>query len=376
MCAYRNNNSKADSHRWAQENLSAYVDSELAESDVQRIEAHLSGCGACSDDLQTLRHTVELLRQLPERPIPRSFTIPERQRQPTGFWLDSLFPYFRAGAVAAAALLLAVISADLFQGAFTFSRVSMAPAIGEHSQVESVAMSPLGFEEAAGSEAAPTESTSAADTAVLEMLTEEQNPRNEQIEGEAESKLLPQRMSQENEAGIDGREAQLPTGTGAPEPDQGAPMMATVPQTQGTSAGGAEGHSRAPSLASPAPLATRPRRIVVSIEPGNDEALSAETTAETGGRANAFAPPAPDAPPVSSALQDAVAASETVTMSTAEERRPTTATSKEEPAIAVPTPTVVPLLSRAEPIPTFSEETSAPDVQPHGPQMMTWSPCM
>ena len=57
--------------------LSAYIDGEVTESEAARVEEHLSGCEECRPELDSLRSTVGLLRQLPELELPRSYTLSE-----------------------------------------------------------------------------------------------------------------------------------------------------------------------------------------------------------------------------------------------------------------------------------------------------------
>ncbi|MGO8949093.1 MAG: zf-HC2 domain-containing protein [Ktedonobacterales bacterium] len=64
---------------WEQrlEELSAYLDSELDETERATLEQHLSTCEECRRALEELRQTRALLRALPEPALPRSFRLPE-----------------------------------------------------------------------------------------------------------------------------------------------------------------------------------------------------------------------------------------------------------------------------------------------------------
>ena len=57
--------------------LSAYVDGQVSESEASRIEQHLGGCEEYRLELDSLRATVALLRDLPQLEVPRSFTLAE-----------------------------------------------------------------------------------------------------------------------------------------------------------------------------------------------------------------------------------------------------------------------------------------------------------
>lgn len=74
-------------HDWEQrEQLSALLDNELGEQERAELEAHLPSCAACRAELESLRRTRNLVRALPQPPLPRSFALPleaaPRQEQP------------------------------------------------------------------------------------------------------------------------------------------------------------------------------------------------------------------------------------------------------------------------------------------------------
>ena len=57
--------------------LSEYIDNRLDSEDRGVVERHLDICEACSNELESLQMTVQLLNQVPEMPTPRSFAIRE-----------------------------------------------------------------------------------------------------------------------------------------------------------------------------------------------------------------------------------------------------------------------------------------------------------
>lgn len=58
------------------ERLSAYVDGELGAEERVALEAHLSGCERCLDELAALRQIRSLLKALPTPVMPRAFMLP------------------------------------------------------------------------------------------------------------------------------------------------------------------------------------------------------------------------------------------------------------------------------------------------------------
>ena len=55
--------------------LSDYIDGVLPEAERIALEAHLQGCDSCTEELESLRATVQLMRRMPEVEAPRSFRI-------------------------------------------------------------------------------------------------------------------------------------------------------------------------------------------------------------------------------------------------------------------------------------------------------------
>jgi anti-sigma factor RsiW len=57
-------------HRWTHAHLSEYLDRELGDEEVARVEAHVGICPHCRRVLATLRRTVTGLRSLHAEPAP------------------------------------------------------------------------------------------------------------------------------------------------------------------------------------------------------------------------------------------------------------------------------------------------------------------
>jgi len=127
-------------HQWVDESLSAYLDGELSPAEKSRVEQHLHECEACAQNLATLRQTVSLLRELPAKRAPRSFTIrpvsirAKRAAAPPAWGYGLL-----KGATALAALLLVLlVGGDL---AIHFVGFPLA-SWGAGAPAEEVAMAP------------------------------------------------------------------------------------------------------------------------------------------------------------------------------------------------------------------------------------------
>ncbi|MFQ6000946.1 MAG: anti-sigma factor family protein [Anaerolineae bacterium] len=102
---------KRSEHERVEELLSAYIDGELSVEKATLVEKHLRECSACTQDLETLRQTVNLVRQLPAVSPPRSFTIshlvvPERP------WAWG-YVYLKGATALAALLLIVLLAGDL-----------------------------------------------------------------------------------------------------------------------------------------------------------------------------------------------------------------------------------------------------------------------
>ncbi len=97
--------------------LSAYIDGEVTPEEAARVEQHLPACQRCSEELESLRWTVNLLREAPPVAVPRSFAIrpvdlapePARRRFVLPDWL---FRGLQWATVATAVLTILVFAAD------------------------------------------------------------------------------------------------------------------------------------------------------------------------------------------------------------------------------------------------------------------------
>jgi len=89
----------------AVEQISAYLDGELARAEIDQLQAHLATCGKCSAELQEMQVVRSAVRSLPLLELPPGL-IPEADaevvplRRNKGFWVGA--------AAAVVALVIAV----------------------------------------------------------------------------------------------------------------------------------------------------------------------------------------------------------------------------------------------------------------------------
>lgn len=106
--------------------LSAYLDGALTTEQRRDVEAQLATSAAWRDEMDSLRWTLDVLRQTPNVALPRSFEIPmtlatdvgasrEGSRRP--WWANTAWLYglTRGAAAVSVALLIAVIGLDAWQ---------------------------------------------------------------------------------------------------------------------------------------------------------------------------------------------------------------------------------------------------------------------
>ncbi len=101
--------------------LSDHVDGELPEAERIVLEAHLQGCDSCTEELESLRATVQMLRRMPEVEAPRSFRIapaavtapPPPPKRPVFLWTMRVST---AMAVVAFTVMVAGNVTGLFEG--------------------------------------------------------------------------------------------------------------------------------------------------------------------------------------------------------------------------------------------------------------------
>lgn len=175
-------------HRFAADNLSAYIDGELTAGERARVERHLADCGDCRSDLHTLQATVNLMRAMPPRPAPRSFVLPAAARavQARHRRWNAAFGALRGATVTIAMLFLLVLG-----GSAALSRGLLTLPGGVTTEAPMALMAPAGtpastpVEDAAVPEASAPSQPYGATEGVQPTLAQAA-PAQEQPEAEAE----------------------------------------------------------------------------------------------------------------------------------------------------------------------------------------------
>ena len=93
--------------------LSEYLDDCLTPQEWRNLEQHLEECEACRQEFKLLRATVNLLHQVPQVPVPRSFALVEadlQRRKPSPLVLH--FRWLQVATAVAVALLAFLIVVD------------------------------------------------------------------------------------------------------------------------------------------------------------------------------------------------------------------------------------------------------------------------
>ena len=123
MAGLWNRLKRSRQHR-TRDSLSAYLDGEVSREEMARIEGHLEQCNECRAELDSLKQTAQLLHQLPNLTVPRSFLLPATAAESKRTYRARSRVYSGLqGATVLAGLLLALI----FVGDLAFLGRSGAP---------------------------------------------------------------------------------------------------------------------------------------------------------------------------------------------------------------------------------------------------------
>jgi hypothetical protein len=231
--------------------LSAYLDDQLDAEERARLEIWLADDAALRAELEALRRTVEMVRDLPSRPIPRNFILPQTiapkpQRAPAARpRLRWAAPFLTAATAAVSLLFVAVLAGDLLlSGA---ARMAYAPRAAEQKLT-----APSPAAEAIAVEEAPAASAPG-----------ETPPQETDTEGETLSVTAPPKAMAPTDT-ADGTPSPSPTpasygpaaGDGEDEEESGERAEATVQATElSTAAGGGVTEGAGAPTPTAAPLA-------------------------------------------------------------------------------------------------------------------------
>lgn len=268
--------------------LSAYLDDQLDAEDRARLEGQLAADPALRSELEVLRRTVALVRDLPPQPIPRNFILPQttasRMRRapkarpaPVTRRLRWLAPFLAAATAAVSFLFVAVLAGDLlFSGVGGMTQLAAPAPAADEAVVESAPVE----------KAVEEEKEAPQMLAVTEPPEKEAEPEAPPETGEGEGLATPPPAVAASPTVTDEAE-KVDGGEGGAEPTsapEGTPMPA---------AGGAE-----PAAESPAPTPTPSASEAADVAAPSD-------TPETE-KVAPVPPPAPaTAEPTEQVLRDA-----------------------------------------------------------------------
>lgn len=204
------------------ENLSAYLDHELTESEEAQLRARLAQDVALREALEDLRLTRYTLRNAPRVKRQRSFTLtPEMVGQQRLAWRALNFS--RIMAVTASVLFAAILGGQLLLGGQAGMLASAPP--------EEAAMNAADVEESMMMEAPAAEPVEEAE---MQDLAAESTMDEGAMDMQAAEAEMVEEASPEEPSGIGGGPTPTPEGTPAP------PMEGDAPQTQEPGGGGGE----------------------------------------------------------------------------------------------------------------------------------------
>ncbi len=182
-----------------QEALNAYLDDALAPQQRRKIEENLDQDMELQAQLEQMRALQQQMRQLPQRQVPRNFTLdPADYGRPAKEPLSQAYPVLRTATVLTAFIFVFVLAANLFLGGTSMQSAGSSDSVASVAQPEMEtaveesmdmeAASEIVVEEAEAVEAVE-ESEEAAEEAIsgeMEMPAEaQQAPSAEEIQEEA-----------------------------------------------------------------------------------------------------------------------------------------------------------------------------------------------
>ena len=127
-----------------QEQLHAYLDNALTSPERQQFEQELAQDAALQAEMDDLRLMKQQLRDLPRRPVPRSFTLdPAVYGRPARQPLFQFYPVLQGATVLTALFFIMALSLSLFQPRAASESVAVAPqntAIEQEAEIAAEAI--------------------------------------------------------------------------------------------------------------------------------------------------------------------------------------------------------------------------------------------
>ncbi|MDD5301802.1 MAG: zf-HC2 domain-containing protein [Elusimicrobia bacterium] len=125
--------------------LSAYLDGALAPEPRARVELHMSSCGECRAELDSLRHMKLALSSAPRRTMPADLVFALERRFVSGArpWYAPLVKpmvWAPAGALAVAAIAVSL----WLRSAATLEEIPLEPLLAAHARYSAEALVPEG----------------------------------------------------------------------------------------------------------------------------------------------------------------------------------------------------------------------------------------
>lgn len=284
---------KVDEREQRDELLSAYLDGQLSAGERARLETQLAADLALRAELEALRHTVALVRDLPPVPIPRNFILPQamaaqarpvRPLRPRRAWAA---PLLTAATAFVSLLFIVVLAGDLLLSGI--GGQAFAPAAEPLLEVEApqVALAPSPASEQVEVEA------------VVEAEAEEEAEIEKAVPAAtapAAAMEAPPEASPEATAEVEADYAETPAGAESPVPAMGgggpdeeaaAPTPTVIPPV-------AEEVAAAPTVAATATVMTE-RDVSGAAEPTPSEGGAEPAPGEVAARSvEEEAPEAPE----------------------------------------------------------------------------------
>lgn len=182
------------------ENLSAYIDGQLSESESKRLQARLESDAELDSVLSDIRSARNILKTLPKRKAPKNFTLTRKMvglKPP----LPRTYPLFRLATIFATLLFVASISINALSPYVSFSAPQFAYGYGGGGGGAPA-------EEQSMMEAAPAEEDTTAEEPLLPTAetarTAEETPAPKDAEPESfaqdSAEALPDQTEATNEA--------------------------------------------------------------------------------------------------------------------------------------------------------------------------------